>query len=116
MWSKLEEVFLALGLDYSRQGSYTDDSEYPPSFFTFWNFDSPEGGFYDNKAGHTVWYWQIYYYTNDPSTLYSTMDEFIAKAKEKGFIVDGRGEDIPSDRPDYFGRMLAVKYVDKYNQ
>lgn len=114
MWSKLEEVFEKLELDYSRQGSYAEDAEYPNSFFTFWNFDTPEGGFFDNKANRAVWFWQVYYYTNDASTLYSEMQKFIRLAKDAGFIVEGKGTDIASDRPDYFGRMITIKYLEKY--
>lgn len=114
MWSKLENVFLKLGLDYNRQGSYGDDEDYPKSFFTFWNFDTPEDGFFDNKANCAIWYWQVYYYTSDPATLYSKMDEFIKLAKEEGFIIEGRGYDIPSDRPDYPGRMITIKYIENY--
>lgn len=114
MWDKLEQVFKKMGLDYSRQGSYTEDDEYPSSFFTFWNFDAPEGGFYDNDAHNAVWYWQVYYYTKYPETLYSRMDQFTKLAKEAGFIVEGRGEDIQSDRPDYPGRTIRVKYIEGY--
>lgn len=114
MWTKLEEIFEKIGLNYSRQGSYSDASEYPPSFFTFWNFETPEEGHYDNDAHRAIWNWQIYYYTNNPATLYSTMDEFIRLAKEAGFIIEGRGTDIPSDRPDYPGRMITIKYIEEY--
>lgn len=112
MWQKLEEALIKTGLDYSRQGSYSDVSEYPESFFTFWNTDTPDEGYYDNKSNRSVWNWSVYYYTNDPSTLYRKMDEFIEYAKESGFIVDGKGRDVPSDRPDYPGRMITLKYID----
>ena len=116
MWSKLEEVFKKTGLDYSRQGSYSEDAEYPSSFFTFWNYDLPEDGFFDNEAHRAIWYWQIYYYTNNPATLYSKVDEFVKLAKEAGFIVEDRGRDIPSDRPDYPGRMITIKYIEDYSK
>jgi len=116
MWSKLEKVFEKIGLDYDRQGSYSDEDEYPSSFFTFWNYDTPEDGFYDNESNRAIWFWQIYYYTNDPSTLYSKMDEFIALAKQEGFIVEGRSKDIQSDRPDYPGRMTTIKYIEVYEK
>lgn len=114
MWTKLESIFKELGLPYSRQGSYTDDSEYPPSFFTFWNPNTPEGMFYDNKAVKCDWYWDIYYYTNDPSTLYSKMDEFAELAKKAGFVLDGKAYDIASDRPDYPGRTIRIIYIEEY--
>lgn len=114
MWSKLEEVFEKMGLPYSRQGSYSDESEYPASFFTFWNPEATEEEYYDNGAHRAIWYWDIYYYTNDPSTLYGKMDEFAKLAKEAGFILDGRGNDIASDRPDYPGRTISIIYLEEY--
>lgn len=114
MWSKLESVFEKTGLPYSRQGSYSDESDYEDSFFTFWNLDTSEDGFYDNKAKRSVWNWNVYYYTNDPSTLYTKMDEFIRLAKAEGFIIEGKGQDISSDRPDYPGRMVRIKYAEEY--
>ncbi len=116
MWEKLEEVFKKLNLPYSRQGSYESSEDYPNSFFTFWNFDTPEDGFFDNEANRAIWYWQIYYYSNDPSTIYSKMQEFINLAKQERFIVEGKGNDIPCDRPDYTGRMVRIKYIENYKK
>lgn len=115
MWSKLEEVFEELQLPYSRQGSYPDDATLPTSFFTFWNADTPEDGFFDNKANCAVWVWVVYFYTKDASLIYSKLEDFITMAKEKGFVVQGRGKDIASGEPDYFGRYVQIKYVEKYN-
>lgn len=116
MWTKLEEVFQKTGLPYSRQGSYSDVSEYPDGgFFTFWNHETPDTMFYDNDAHATVWTWRIYYYTNDPSTLYSKVDEFVALAKASGFVTDGKGYDVGSDRPDYPGRAIQIKYIETNN-
>lgn len=114
MWSKLEEVFKDMGYPYSRQGSYQEGETIPDSLFTFWNADTPEDGFYDNKADRTVWMWYVYFYTKDPNLLYSIFDEFYAKAKAKGFIPDGKAKDIPSDVPDYLGRYMVIRYVDKH--
>ena len=115
MWSKLEEAFEQAGLPYSRQGSYSDDGELPPSFFTFWNADTPEGGFYDNKAHSASWVWVVYFYTKNASIIYSKLDELITILKQKGFIVPDKGKDIASGEPDYFGRYVQIKYVEKYN-
>lgn len=115
MWTKLEPVFEKLGLEYARQGTIKDSDHYPKgAFFTFWNYDTPEDGFYDNEANSAVWFWQVYFYTSDPAILYSKMDEFIALAKGAGFIAEGRGEDAPSDRNDYVGRTITIKYIETY--
>lgn len=114
MWSRLENIFQTIGLEYSRQGSYVEGETLPNSFFTFWNYDTPEDGFYDNVSHKTIWIWQIYFYTNDPNLIYSKMDEFIELAKQEGFIVNGKGNDISSGVPDYFGRMVRISYMENY--
>lgn len=116
MWEKLEKVFEQIGLDYSRQGSYSDGREYPESFFTFWNADTPEQGFYDNKANETVWIWYVYFYTKNPSLLYAKLEELIKLLKENGFIVEGKGRDCPTDNPLYLGRYVVTKYVATNNK
>lgn len=112
MWSKLESIFLELGLDYARQGSYAEDDVIPQSLFTFWNVSTPYNGFFDNKANKKIWVWQIYFYTKDANIIYSKLDDFISLAKREGFIVEGNGNDIPSDVPNYFGRMVRINYIE----
>lgn len=114
MWSKLEEAFEEMGLEYARQGSYTDESQYPESFFTFWNAGTPEGGFYDDKANKAVWIWYVYFYTKDASLLYSKLESLITILKDKGFIIEGKGQDVASGSPDYFGRYIKIKYIENY--
>lgn len=115
MWNKLEPIFKELKLPYSRQGSYAPLQKYPKSFFTFWNADTPEGGFYDDESHKAIWLWYVYFYTSDPNLIYSKMDEFIALAKQNGFIVEGRGNDIQSDQPNYFGRVVRIRFIENYN-
>lgn len=115
MWDKLEEVFKALGLPYSRQGSYAKDEKLPKSFFTFWNYDTPEGGFYDNRSHNCIWVWYVYFYTSDPSLIYTKMDSFCKIASSKGFILNGKPNDIPSDEPDYYGRFVQIAYIENYD-
>lgn len=116
MWSKLEPIFEKLELPYSRQGSYEEDAELPESFFTFWNMDTPEEGFYDNDAHKAVWLWAVYFYTKNPALIYSKLEGFIKLAKKAGFIAEGRGRDIASGIPDYNGRYVVVKYVEDYSE
>ena len=99
-----------------RQGSLAPDEAYPDTFFTFWNYDTPEGGFYDNEANRAVWVWYIYAYTSDPALLYSNLDGLIKILKEKGFAVEGRGRDIASGIEDYVGRYVVVRYIENYSE
>ena len=111
-WEALEQVFNHYDYPYSRQGSYAEADRLPVSFFTFWNFDTPEESFYDNAPNRVVWRWQIYFYTKDPSLMYSVMDDLIAYAKTLGFVPDGRAWDIDSNEPEYVGRTVRLLYVE----
>lgn len=115
MWEKLEAIFQTIGLPYSRQGSYEEGADLPDSFFTFWNYDTPNIVFYDNEVNKKNNIWNIYFYTNDNSLLYSKLNEFIIQAKTNGFIVNGNGKDIPSDIPNYFGRYVVINDVETTN-
>jgi len=111
-WARLEALFETMGYPYSRQGSYAEGDTLPASFFTFWNFDAPEGGFYDNEANKVIWKWQVYFYTKDPGLMYSVMDTLAQEAKNEGFVVDGRAFDLGADEPGYVGRTIRLLYVE----
>ena len=107
---KLFNLFEEMNLPYYRQGSLSDE-EYKPEFFTFWTIDAPNLRHRDNKAKDYCLYIQVGYYTNDAKKIYSVMDEFIEKAKAKGFVVEGRAKDANADKDDYFGRVCYIRII-----
>lgn len=113
MWSKLEEVFNEVGLPYYRQGSLSEDIPLDNSFFTYWNADTPDDGFYDNIVNKRIWHWYIYIYSIDIDIVYTKLEEFNKVAKDKGFISNGLGKDIPSDTYTHMGRYLAIKFIEQ---
>lgn len=110
--TELFALFDETGLPYFRQGSLSD-KDYKPSFFTFWNIDTPEGSFYDNEAHRYFEYVQVGFYTNDPDLVYSQMDDFITRAKAKGFVIQGKAKDANADKKDYFGRLVYLRIIHK---
>lgn len=109
---ELFNLFDEIGLPYFRQGSLSD-ADYKPSFFTFWNIDTPNDSFYDNAEHRFIEYVQVGFYTNDASKIYSVMDDFIERAKAKGFAVDGRAKDANADKDNYFGRVCYIRIIHK---
>lgn len=114
---KLFELFEEIGLPYFRQGSMSDE-DYQPSFFTFWNIDTPQDQHYDNELHRFNEYVQIGFYTNDASKIYSQLGEgekgeFIEKAKAKGFIIAGLPRDADADKDNYFGRVCYIRIKHK---
>lgn len=109
---KLFDLFNEIGLPFYRQGSLSDE-DYKPSFFTFWNIDTPNASFYDNHETRYIEYVQVGLYTNDAEKIYSVMDEFIKKAKERGFVVEGRAQDANADKENYYGRVCYLRIINK---
>lgn len=107
---KLFDLFEEIGLPYFRQGSLSDD-EYEPSFFTYWNIDTPNDSFYDNAEHRFIEYVQVGFYTNDARKIYSVMDNFTEQAKAKGFVVDGRPKDANADKDNYYGRVCYIRII-----
>jgi hypothetical protein len=109
MWEKLNEVFEKTGLPYYRQGNCP--AELAETFLTYWNVDTPKGGFYDNESHKNIYFWIVYCYSIDENELYSQLALFIEKAKEHGFKADSEGKDIPSDVENYLGRYVRLTYI-----
>ena len=106
-------LFDEIGLPYFRQGSMSDE-DYQPSFFTHWNHGTPNDSFYDNAERRYIEHVQVGFYTNDANLIYSQLDEggtFYQKAKERGFVFNGRAQDADADKANYFGRVLFIKII-----
>lgn len=109
---KLFNLFEKIGKPYYRQGSMSDE-DYKEEFFTFWNINSPSLQIRDNATRTYVEYVQIGAYTNNARNVYSLMDSFIAEAKAAGFIVEGKAHDANADKPNYYGRIVYIKIINK---
>ena len=107
---ELFNIFESMDFPYFRQGSLSD-KEYPNSFFTFWNIDTPIDSFYDNKETRFIIDVMIYFYTNDATLIYSVMDEFTRIAKAKGFVLRSRAYDAPADKEGYYGRLIRLNII-----
>lgn len=108
--TELFKLFEEIGLPYFRQGSMSDE-DYQPSFFTFWNIDTPQDAHYDGKLIRFNEYIQIGFYTNDAKKIYSVMDDFIERAESKGFVIAGLPRDANADKDNYFGRICYIRII-----
>lgn len=97
------------------QGTLNPESDYPESFFTFWNFDTPETRIYNNKAHAGIWGFWIFFYSNDPETVERESNAVIELLKkENDIILEGKGSDAKSDAPTHTGRMLTCYIIENY--
>ena len=104
MREELEKILEATGYPASLQGTIGD---YPESFWTYWNFATPET-FYDNAPAAALWGFWIFFFSTDPALVESESNAAITRLRAAGWIVEGRGEDALSDEPTHTGRRLTV--------
>lgn len=110
MTDALIQLLEALGYPVYRQGSVTQ--EYPDSFFTFWNTDSPDHAHYDNQTYGTAWAFMVNFYSIDPDLTYSVLELARTSLKAAGWIVDGQGYDVNSDEPTHTGRGFTSYFLE----
>ena len=111
MEDTLIQILEEFGYPVYRQGSMSDDAVYPPTFFTFWNNDSPDHSHYDNTEYGTGWYYEVNVYSDDPELTYSVLAEARAKLKQAGWIATSKGYDVASDEATHTGRGLEIIYL-----
>lgn len=98
------------------QGSLQDTESYPQSFFTFWNFSTPEAAFYDNDAGRAVWGFWIYFYSTSPLLVETEPEKARKLLKQNGYILDGKAHDIAVDKPTHTGALFTVYKYENYQE
>lgn len=114
MKNKLITLLETFGFPVFLQGSLNENEEYPPSFFTFWNFETPEDSHYNNNASRAVWGFWVYLYSDDPAIVDEKLIEAAKLLKTNGWIIEGKGEDVVSDEPTHTGRMITCKFIENY--
>lgn len=112
MEDKLIEILETFGYPVVRQGSLGPDEEYPDSFFTFWNNDSPDHAHYDNAEYGTEWDFDVNFYSIDPEKTYQVLADARIKLKQNKWIVPGKGYDVASDEVTHTGRGMRVFYLE----
>ena len=95
-----------------RQGSLSDDAAYPDEFFTFWNSYTEDHSHYDDDDYGYVWSFDVNFYSTDPDRTYSVIADAERVLKDNGFIISGKGSDIPSDEPTHTGRGIEVEFLE----
>lgn len=115
MEDNLIEILSTFGYEVYRQGSMSDDEEYPETFFTFWNNDSPDHAHYDNSEYGIAWDFDVNVYSSDPTLTYSVLANARTALKAAGWIIPGKGYDVASDQATHTGRGMNALYLDTQN-
>lgn len=111
MEDELIELLSSFGYPVRRQGSFSDSEQYPDSFFTFWNNDSPDHAHYDDAEYGTDWEFDVNFYSTDPEKTYSVLMNARILLKQNKWIVPSKGYDVRSDEPTHTGRGMQVLFL-----
>ena len=112
MVHELYTILTDLKFPVYRQGSFTEDQEFPESFFTYWNNDSWDGSHYDNDAVRWTWSFDVNFYSSDPSKIQKALDDAKKELKKNGWIVSGKGRDLPSGKESHTGRGFSAYFIE----
>ena len=99
-----------------QQGDLNPLDAYPPAFFTYWNTETDDESFYNDLNHRCVWMFTVYFYSYDKELVNTVLLEARKKLRENGWIVDGKGYDVPSDEKDYTGRAIDVLFIEREDQ
>lgn len=116
MIGELCEILEAFKYPVYLEGAINPDEPFPDSFFTFYNYSTPERQFYDNAAGGAVWGFWVYFYGTDRETVETTIEQAFTSLKSSGWIPQGRPQDARSDIPTHTGRMINVRKIENYTE
>lgn len=113
MKEQLIALLTTFGYPVLLQGSISENEPYPESFFTFWNNDTFDGSHYDNDAIAYIWDFDVNFYSTNPTLVNTTLLNAKAILKQNGWIVGGKGYDVPSDEPTHTGRGINALYIER---
>ena len=116
MKSELTALLETFGYPVFLQGSLDTAEDYPESFFTFWNFETPESAFYDNDANRAVWGFWVYFYSTDPKLVEEKTEAARQLLKSNNFVPNGKPNDISVDVSTHTGAFFEVYGIENYTE
>ena len=94
------------------QGTLNDDDAYPDSFITFWTNYTDDNMHLDDDVVSVDWQFTVNFYSCDPSLVNTKPAAIRMALKAAGFIPQGKGNDLPSDRPTHTGWTMDFLYTE----
>ena len=108
----LIQLLETFGYPVRLQGSLAENEQYPDTFFAFWNNETYDGSHFDNEAVKYIWDMTVSFYSTSPVLVNTVPLSAIALLKENGWIISGKGYDVPSDEASHTGRAFDALYVE----
>lgn len=97
------------------QGSLNPNEPYPQKFITFFITSTEDNSFYNNSLSAEDWDFSVMFYSDDPTEVNTIPAQISAALKSAGFIPQGKGNDLMSDRPTHTGWAMDFLYRENIN-
>lgn len=97
------------------QGTLNPDEEYPQKFITFYCPTTDDNSFYDNAVSSYAWTFSVMFYSTNPAEVNTIPAQISAALKAAGFIPQGKGNDLLSNRPTHTGWAIDFLYRENIN-
>lgn len=94
------------------QGTLNSEEAYPEEFITFWTNYTDDNTHYDNSVHSIDWNFSVMFYSTDPAKVNSVPNTIISTLKALGFIPQGKGNDLITDKPTHTGWALEFIYTE----
>lgn len=116
MIDEIYEILARFGYPVFKQGTVNPAEQFPESFFTWWNYATPEDAFYDNHAHLAVWGFWVYFYSSDPYKTETVIDQARNALVAAGWSPTSRPHDASSGVMTHTGRMFSVEKIETYKE
>ena len=97
------------------QGTLNPDEEFPQKFITFFTTTTDDISFYNNDVAAVEWEFSVMFYSTDPVEVNTIPAQICAAMKAAGFIPQGKGNDLLTDRPSHTGWAMDFIYRENIN-
>lgn len=100
--------------DVYLQGTLNENEDFPQKFITFFTSDTEDIEHFDDVLVATAWNFSVIFYSDNPVEVNSVPFEIAAALKNAGFIQQGKGRDIASNKAGYTG--WAMDFLIRENE
>ena len=108
----IETLSKIFGENVFLQGTLNAEEPYPDDFATFWTTETTDRKFYDNSPHSEDWNFNVILYSVSPSRLAENAKKVKNALKAAGFIPQGNGTDIASDRISHTGWVMECVFIE----
>lgn len=116
---KLQDDLIIFNTDGEQIPVYIEGdapTDLPNEYYTVSEDSTSNAVSADNKAREHLYEFTLKWYTNDPTRLYSGLQEAITHLQDKGYDIEGVGYKNSTYQNTWFSRMVDVEKIENLEE